>query len=204
MKLLPTCHHEAKHIKCIARRNKRTSAAGWRGCTALLDLYSWYTPDNYGLNPARKPLFCYNFCPCADVWLQCIKTQHLTRADVTLYPAATLQVWFSGLENKTKKNISAIGITKRWKTVNRIKLKTGTCVLQEKHCPQEARCDSCRSSAEGRGVRSKILEWRRGLSLSQSAPLGRLDCNESSQSKRDLLATAGEPALATLSGSRLQ
>lgn len=31
----------------------------------------------------------------------------------------------------------------------------------------------------------------------RSAPLGRLDCNESSQSKRDLIATAGEPALAT-------
>lgn len=32
----------------------------------------------------------------------------------------------------------------------------------------------------GRSARSKILEWRQGLSLSQSAPLGRLDCNESS------------------------
>lgn len=47
----------------------------------------------------------------------------------------------------------------------------------------------------------KILEWRRSLLLSQSAPYGRLDCNESKQSKRDLLATAGEPALATLPGS---
>lgn len=45
--------------------------------------------------------------------------------------------------------------------------------------------------------RSKILERRRCLSLSQSAPLGRLDCNGSSQSKRDLLTTAGEPALTT-------
>lgn len=116
---------------------------------------------------------------------------------------ASMVVWIFK-KKQNKKNISAIGITKRWKTVTRIKLKIGTCVLQEKHCPQEARCDSCRSSAEGRGVRSKILEWRRGLSLSQSALLGRLDCNESSQSKRDLLATAGEPALATLSGSRLQ
>ena len=43
----------------------------------------------------------------------------------------------------------------------------------------------------------KSLNGDGASSLSQSAPLGRLDCNESSQSKRDLLATAGEPALAT-------
>ncbi|KAK5896783.1 hypothetical protein CesoFtcFv8_009910 [Champsocephalus esox] len=53
------------------------------------------------------------------------------------------------------------------------------------------------ASAVGRSVPSKILEWRRGWSLSQFAPLGRLDCNESRQPKRDLLATAREPALAT-------
>lgn len=36
--------------------------------------------------------------------------------------------------------------------------------------------------------KKKILEWSRGSSLSQSAQLGRLDCNESSQSKRDLFS----------------
>lgn len=40
------------------------------------------------------------------------------------------------------------------------------------------------------------------MSLSQSAPLSRLDCNESSQSKRDLLATAGAPALTTTCPAR--
>lgn len=77
-----------------------------------------------------------------------------------------------------------------------------TCVLQEKHCP--ASCGELRAPlgppAEGRSVPSKILEWMRDLLLSQSALLGRPDCNESSQTKRDLLAAPSEPAQATLSG----
>lgn len=43
----------------------------------------------------------------------------------------------------------------------------------------------------------------RGLLLRRSALLSRPDCNESSQTKWDLLAAPGEPAQATLSGSPL-
>lgn len=43
----------------------------------------------------------------------------------------------------------------------------------------------------------------RGLLLRRSALLSRPDCNETSQTKWDLLAAPGEPAQATLSGSPL-
>lgn len=65
-------------------------------------------------------------------------------------------------------------------------VKTCTCVLQEKHCPQRARCDPLVGPLlQDEECVSKSLN-RLVPSVSPSALLGRLDCNDSSQAKRDL------------------
>lgn len=131
------------------------------------------------------------------MWQNAAQLIHYLTFSDSVQPAATQVQTHSVCGQKKTPSPLSSERTARANSKSRMKLKACTCVLQEKHCPQEARCDSCWSSAVGRSGRSKILERRRCLSLSQSAPLGRLDCNGSSQSKRDLLATAGEPALTT-------
>lgn len=88
-------------------------------------------------------------------------------------------------------------------TQSRIKLKNEPVYCRRNIVHARRAATPLGPPAEGRSVPSKILEWMRDLLLSQSALLGRPGCNESSQTKRDLLAAPGEPAQATLSGSPL-
>lgn len=89
------------------------------------------------------------------------------------------------------------------RTQSRIKLKNEPVYCRRNIVHARRAATALGPPAEGRSVPSKILEWMRALLLRQSALLGRPGCNESSQTKRDLLAAPGEPAQATLSGSPL-
>lgn len=144
------------------------------------------TPDNSGPEPGRKTIFS---APASII----VGTERRERRRAGCGNRARDQRRKSRFQN-----ISAVGAKLKKKPKQNNK---PTCVLQEKHCPRTVSRESARSPAPPKDevFRVKILEWMRVSLLRRSALLGRPDCNESSQTKRDLLAAPGEPAQATLS-----
>lgn len=163
---------------------------------------SWSTPDNYGLEPSEKTseIFCDNFCQARRTWGVRRNEENDATGDVRRCAAARSDtspgsccvwnpsdMWHLRCQHDRETDRQTAGENLRHVPVycrrNIVHKRRGAIVVGP--------------LLQDEVYEVKSLNGDGASSLSQSAPLGRLDCNESSQSKRDLLATAGEPALAT-------
>lgn len=174
---------------------KQTSRANVGGREAVLrsQQLGANTPDNPRSKASKKTIFS---APAS------INVETERRKRKTIGVASDSGSNAVSRSNATSPNFRTSPLSEQ-PTRSRIKLKNEPVYCRRNIVHARRAATRLGPPAEGRSVPSKILEWMRDLLLSQSALLGRPDCNESSQTKRDLLAAPGEPAQATLSGSPL-
>lgn len=152
------------------------------------DLNSWWenTPDNHGPKPVRNP------SPPLRLPSERGATQRTSVANESRGDAASPEFRTSLLSAQAR-------------TKTKSKLKTNLCTAGETLSNAQRACESPLGppGTKDQVFQVKSLNGCRICCSVSPALLGRPDCNESSQTKRDLLTAQGEPAQATLSGSPL-